>query len=103
MILESFESANSGANDHTESVSLFEILHIDAAVLDGHLCCGNGKLCKAIGAADVFRTFEERLRIEIVNLSANLAGVSGRIERIDRTNAANTVLQVGPKRLDVIA
>ena len=56
-------------------------------------------MCKPIGAPHVLWIFEERLRIEIADLSPDFAIVLGRIERVDRTNAADAVLQIRPKRL----
>ena len=61
------------------------------------------KLRKAVGAPHVLWILEERLRIEIADLSADLAIVPGGIERVDRTNAADAVLQIRPKRLKVVA
>jgi hypothetical protein len=60
-------------------------------------------LSKPIGTTDVLGVFEERLRIEIADLATNFAIVIGGIERINRMNAANSILQIGPKRLDIIA
>src|SRR4029077_664171 len=60
-------------------------------------------MCKPGAAPHVLWTFEERLRIEIADLSADFAIVLGGIERVDHTNAADTVLQIRPKRLKVVA
>jgi len=60
-------------------------------------------MSKAVGTPYVLWIFEERLRIEITNLSPDPAIVPGGIERVDCVNAAYAVLQIGPKRLEVIA
>ena len=103
MILERFQSADPRAHDHTKTVSPFEFVDINPAIRDRHFCCGHRKLRESIGPADVLWVFEERLRIEIANLPTDFTIVSCRIERIDCTDAANSVLQVGPKCLDVTA
>jgi len=103
LILQSFESADSGANDHTETVSPFEVFDINPTVLHRHFGCGHRKVRKSIGTAEVLRIFEEWFRIETADLSPDFAIVSGGIESIDCTNAADSVFKIGPKRLDVVA
>ena len=58
---------------------------------------------KAVGTPHVLWIFEELLRIEIADLSPDFAIVLGGIERVDRTNAADAVLQIRPKRLKAVA
>jgi hypothetical protein len=60
-------------------------------------------MCKPVGASDVLWIFEEWLGIEIADLSPNPAIVSGGIKRVDRMNAADPVLQIRPKRLEIVA
>ncbi len=103
LLLESFESTDSGANDHTETVSSIQLLYVDPAILDCHFCCCHRQLRESIGAADILRIFEEWLGIEIANLSTDFAIVRGGIERVDGVNTANAVLKIGPKRFDIIA
>ena len=85
MILKSFQSANSGANDYAETVALFQIVYIDSAVRDRHFCCGHCQMRKAVGTPHVLWIFEERLGIEIADLSPDFTIVSGRIKRVDRS------------------
>src|SRR4051812_8927410 len=58
---------------------------------------------KTVGTPHVLWIFEEWLGIEIANLSPDLAIVTGGIERVDSTDATNTVLQIRPKRLKAVA
>ena len=58
---------------------------------------------KPIGTPHVLWIFEELLRIEIADLPADFAILPGCIERVDRTNAADAVLQIRPKRLKAVA
>jgi hypothetical protein len=58
---------------------------------------------KPVGASNVFWIFEERLGIEIANLTTDSAIVSGNIKGIDGMNAAHPVLQIRPKRLEIVA
>jgi len=58
---------------------------------------------KAVGTPHVLWIFEARLRIEIADLSSDFAIVPGRIKRVDRTNAADAVLQIRPKLLKAVA
>src|SRR5262245_49379978 len=58
---------------------------------------------KAVGTPHVLWIFEERLRIEIADLPTDFAIVSGGIKRVDRTNAADAILQIRPKRLQAVA
>ena len=53
---------------------------------------------KPVGAPHVLWIVEERLGIEIANLSADLAIVSGGIKRVDGTNAADAVSSDSTKR-----
>src|SRR4029077_10449262 len=95
--------ADSGADDHAEAVSAFEFVDINRAIRDGHFCCGHCKLRKSISPTDVFRVLEEWLRIEIADLPTNLAVVPDGIKSVDGTNAADAILKIRPKRLDIIA
>ena len=58
---------------------------------------------KSIGTPDILWIFEKRLGIEITNLSPDFAVVPFGIERIDDTNAADAIFQIGPKRLEGVA
>src|ERR1044072_1852956 len=58
---------------------------------------------KAIGTPHVLWISKERLRIEIADLSPNFAIVAAGIKRVDRTDAADAILQIRPKRLQVVA
>ena len=58
---------------------------------------------KAIGTPHVLWIFKKELRIEIADLSPDFAIVPAGIKRVDYTNAANTVLEIRPKRLERIA
>ena len=53
--------------------------------------------------ADILGVFEEWLRVETADLPADFAIVCRRIERIDRVNTADAVLEIGPKRFHVVA
>src|SRR4029453_4760366 len=56
-----------------------------------------------MGTADVLRIFEKWLWIETADLPADFAIVGRRIECIDCMDAADPVLEIGPKRLHVVA
>src|SRR5436190_777390 len=58
---------------------------------------------KTVGTSHVLWIFEERLGIEIADLSPDFAIVSAGIKHVDRTNAANAILQIRPKRLKTVA
>ena len=58
---------------------------------------------KAVSTPHVLWIFEELLRIEIADLSTDFAIVSAGIKCVDRGNAADTILQIGPKRLKAVA
>jgi DNA mismatch repair protein MutH len=58
---------------------------------------------KAVGTSHVLGIFEELFGIEIADLSPDFTIVLGGIERVDGTNAADSVLQIRPKRLNAVA
>ncbi len=58
---------------------------------------------KAVSTPHVLWIFEELLRIEIADLSTDFAIVSAGIKCVDRSNAADAILQIGPKRLKAVA
>src|SRR5262249_2360497 len=95
--------ANSGANDHAEPVALFQVVHIDPAICHRHFCCGHRKMRKPVGTPHVLWILEERLGIEIADLSPDLAIVPSGIKRVDWANAADAILQTRPKRLKATA
>ena len=59
LILECFQSADSAADEDAETVSLFQVGHINPAVLERHFRRCHRELRKSIGAADILWVFEE--------------------------------------------
>ena len=58
---------------------------------------------KTVGPPHVLWIFEERLGIEIADLSPDFAIVPSCIKRVYRANAADAILQIRPKRLNAVA
>src|SRR5262245_3206368 len=58
---------------------------------------------EAVGAPHVLWIFEELLGIEIADLAADFAIIPTSVKSVDRSDAANTALQIRPKRLKSVA
>src|SRR6267378_969492 len=76
---------------------------MDSAVRHRHSCCGHRKMRKAVGTPHVLWIFEERLGIEIADLSPDFAIVPAGIKCVDRVNAAYAVSQIRPKGFEIVA
>src|SRR5262249_17988459 len=61
------------------------------------------KMRKTVRTPHVLWIFEEQLGIEIADLSPDFAIVSAGIKCVDRSDAADAILQIGPKRLNAVA
>jgi hypothetical protein len=60
-------------------------------------------LHETIGPADVLWIIEERFRIEIADLTRNLAIVLTNVEGSDSADAAFPLRQSSPKRFEIVA
>ena len=102
MIFQRFQSADAAADENAEAVWIF-VCHLDAGIGHRHFRRRHRELGEAIGAPHILRVLENSFRIEVAHFSADAAIVSSGIEGFDFTNAADAVLQVRPKSLEIVA
>src|SRR5204863_580230 len=102
LIFERFYSADAAADENAKTVRIFAS-HLEGGIGHRHFRRRHGQLGKAISPPNIFRVLEDRFRIEAVHFSTDAAIIGRSVEGFDFMNAADAVLQVRPKSLEIVA
>ena len=101
LILESLQPADSAAHDYTKAIAI-DLFNIDAAINHRLFCSSHRQLSITICSPDIFWIVEELFGIEVANFATDSAIVIRGVESLNELNPAHSVLEIAPKRLNIV-
>src|SRR5678816_2720317 len=101
LILESLQPADSAAHDYTNTIAI-DLFNIDSAINHRLFCGSHRQLSITICSPDIFWIVKKLFGIEVANFATDSAIVIRGVESLNELNPAHSVLEIAPKRLDII-
>ena len=102
LVFERLQAADAAADDGAKTMPV-DLLHVDGAILHRHFGRGHREVRVAIGPPDVFGILKIILRFELAHFTRDLAIVGAGVERRDAPDPADTVLQIAPEGIELLA